>query len=268
MPNALTEKRIESLKEFTSFIEQALRDSERLWYRGCGKALYKLTPSLYRHPHKSTIDEFLEIESSMIRRFRERSMPYLDRPLSDDWEYLFLMQHFGVPTRLLDWTENPFIALYFALTAAEMDRGGNIYSENAAVWVLNPIIWNRTVLRHISFKGGILSKDDKASDGYKPRVEIDLMNSLPIAIYGTYNSQRIVAQKGVFMLFGRELKPIEDIYRDSDFTQDCLIKLVLPSGKIHNLLESIVSIGYTDSVVFPDLDGLAKEIKRLNEYEV
>jgi hypothetical protein len=55
---------------------------------------------------------------------------------------------------------------------------------------------------------------------------------------------------------------METIYREHDFPADCLIKLVLPKNSLPNLLASVVSIGYADSVVFPDLEGLAKEIRR------
>lgn len=46
-------------------------------------------------------------------RFRQRSIPFSDRSLQDDWEALFFMQHYRVPTRLLDWSENPFISFHF-----------------------------------------------------------------------------------------------------------------------------------------------------------
>jgi hypothetical protein len=105
-------------------------------------------------------------------------------------------------------------------------------------------------------------------DGYAPAVDMGLMNSEPVAMYGIHNSPRIVAQRGVFTIFGKNTKPMEQIFMDHGFSQECLKKLVLPSDKIANLLRSVVSIGYTDSVVFPDLDGLAREIRRAFNFEV
>lgn len=62
------------------------------------------------------------MEFDILNRFKHRSIPFQQRPLNTDWEYLFFMQHFGVPTRLLDWSENSHVALYFAIAAAEEHR--------------------------------------------------------------------------------------------------------------------------------------------------
>ena len=76
----------------------------------------------------------MEKESGIIDRFKERCIPHLDRQLVGDWEYLFLMQHHGVLTRLLDWSENPFFALYFAIESApyKLTGGSPKYSESNA----------------------------------------------------------------------------------------------------------------------------------------
>ena len=76
----------------------------------------------------------MEKESEIIDRFKERCIPHLDLQLVMDWEYLFLMQHHGVLTSLLDWSENPFFALYFAIESApyKLTGGSPKYSESAA----------------------------------------------------------------------------------------------------------------------------------------
>ncbi len=262
---------VRNLQEFAKFLEDRLsKPDSYLWFRGCGQAGYCLIPSLYRHPTLNRIEALLEIESKILVRFKQRSIPYLTRALVTDWEYLFFMQHFGIPTRLLDWTENPHVALYFALTVAQYQLIGasGSYIEDAAIWVLNPVAWNQKVLTHIGYTGGILSVSDSEARGYAPLPEISLMPSEPIAIYGAHNSPRIIAQRGVFTICGKNLEPMEKIYEVNNFPQDSLIKLVIPKTEIERLLHSLVAIGYHDSAIFPDLDGLAKETRRIFGYKV
>lgn len=118
--------REETPKSFQEFVEliEALQVKAKgpLWYRGCGKSRYPLLPTLYRHERKKKIEELAELERQLITRFRQRSIPLHSRPLTDDWDTLFFMQHYGVPTRLLDWTENPFIGFYFAVMTAQFSR--------------------------------------------------------------------------------------------------------------------------------------------------
>jgi len=108
---------VESLKEYISLVEQLNTNHKgQFWYRGCGKASYELKPSLYRHKRSKTIEDFMSLEQKLIARFQQRSIPFHSRTIADLWEWLFLMQHYGVPTRLLDWSESPLMALFFAVT--------------------------------------------------------------------------------------------------------------------------------------------------------
>lgn len=258
MATPLTSPAVNTLTEFTKLIEERLAASKGvLWHRGCADFdNHFLLPGLYRHPDITGIKELLELERKMLSHFAQRSIPFVDRQMNEDWERLFLMQHFLIPTRLLDWTENPFIALYFALTSSPKGAG-----NDSALWVLDPAAWNVRSLDHMGFDGGILSADDERVAYLKPGAELRTMNSDPLAIYGFHNSARIVAQRGVFTIFGKDTQRMEDVYCQKDYPNDCLIKVRLPGDKKEALLTSLFRMGFTHSVIFPDLEGLAKETK-------
>jgi len=242
-----------------------------LWYRGAGRAKYGLLPTLYRHNTITSVDHIARLESQLMTRFRQRSIPLHSRSLSDDWDALFFMQHYGVPTRLLDWTENPFIGMYFAAMSAPCvpsASGQPRFSEDAAVWILDPVAWNRHSLSHTSYDGEVLAPGDESLKGFKPAPSFTSMNKHPVALHGSHNSPRIVAQRGVFTIFGQNTKPMEKVFADEKFPNDCLIKVVLKRSRICDFRRSVLMYGVCESVVFPDLDGLAKEIRRNFGFEV
>jgi hypothetical protein len=274
MATTLTEHIIPTLKVFSNFIETQLplsKDST-LWFRGSGKTTYTLSPSIHRHATLSSPEKIIELETQIMDRFNQRSVPFLMRPVDkkNDWEVLFFMQHYGIPTRLLDWSENPFISLYFALTSApyEVIDRKRVYKEDACIWVLDPVLWNQESLKDFSYDKGILSVEDHFVGSFKPRTPYGNIREKPVGIFGTHNSSRIVSQRGVFTIFGKKMKPMEETYIEDSYPQDSLIKLILPKDNIFSLLTSLTSLGITDSVVYPDLEGLAKEIRRFYKFDI
>lgn len=277
------EIQVNSIADFAASVESLLLATAKRypegyagnWYRGVSKAKsHTLRPSLFRHPIIKKIEDFLILERRMLEDFNRQNMLHAaPRGISndgDDLHTLFFMQHYGVPTRLLDWTSNPFIAMYFALSSARPD-GKTGYTEDAAVWVLDPVSWNNTALAHQSY-GDIGPITDKVvSDGYTPvkmtRNQLDpnallLMQERPATILGVANNPRIFAQKGVFTVFGKDMLPMEQQFDKHKFQNHCLQKILIPKAKIDELLKTLLQIGYTDSVSYPDLQGLVMEIKR------
>jgi hypothetical protein len=260
-----------SFKDFVILVEKYQSKSHKpLWFRGCGSDAHKLLPTLYRHRRKKSVADLEQLESQLVMRFRQRSIPFHGRNLGDEWDALFFMQHYGVPTRLLDWTENPFIAFYFAVMSGKSkakwdkasDRPALSFSSNAAVWILDPIVWNAHALNHVGYDRGVLTPADEALPPYKPLTKFKDMNVLPVALYGAHNSPRIVAQRGVFTIFGKHTGTMEEAYRSHDFPKDSLVKVTLNRLKLPGMRSSILNQGISESVVFPDLDGLAREMKR------
>lgn len=247
-----------SFAHILEVVEKFQTQCDVSWYRGCRNKRHTLKPTLYRHPNKTTIKDAIDLETEVTTRFVQRSIPFLERSLVDDWDKLFFMQHYGVPTRLLDWSENPFVSIYFALVSASEPK-----STDACLWLCNPVLWNQAALEHVSYKGGVLDQSSTLLRPYTPGTPVTEIPALPIMIYGSYNSSRIVAQRGGFALFGQSMEPMEDTYRKNDkFSDKTIQKIEIPHANIPEIRTSLFRKGFTESIVFPDLDGLSKELKR------
>lgn len=270
----LEHEEIETLKDYTELFQSRAKSvgEHILWYRGSGKYDYKLEPSLFRHSEKDII-ELLKLEKKLMTRFHQRGYPFVQKPFPDNWERLFFMQHYGLPTRLLDWSESPYIALYFALDSAKKKDNGD-YEGDAAVWVLNPTKWNEFLYPRPGQNRDILtSLDIEQLERYAPpdKPESHSLLAPPVAIYGTHNSQRIVSQRGVFIMFGSSTLPMEEQYENyigldarsaaANFPSSLLLKVRVPVGKIDDLKKELRATGITHSVIYPDLEGLAKETR-------
>jgi hypothetical protein len=265
------EIRPKNFVDYVSTVESlSSKTDQPLWFRGTGRSSYKLLPGLYRHGKKESATEIAILERDTMVRFRQRCIPFTSVSLTDDWDALFFMQHHRVPTRLLDWSENPFIGLYFSIMTAPFRVGKKdalTFHEDAAIWVLDPVLWNRHALKHQSFDGGVLVTKDPELSGYQPSPSFAKMNNHPVGLYGAHNSPRIVAQRGVFTIFGQNVSPMEEAFETAKFPKGSLTKIVLQKTLLPALRKAILSYGITESVVYPDLDGLAAEMRRKFGFE-
>jgi hypothetical protein len=254
---------IDSISSYLSEIAPYLRDMDDLyWFRGLGSHNFKLKPSLYRHPTIVDETEIHALERKLITRFKERSIPYLPKQTDSNWEIMFIMQHYGLPTRLLDWTENPLIALFFALSSNQPDPTTNSYSDKSLVWILSPKKWNETVFNHVTYKGAALSISDRLINPYDP-MSVDNSPAMPAAIWGLHNSPRIVAQRGTFTIFGSKNTPMEEMITTPTFPANTLAKIEIEPTNVKKILDEMIASGQADTMVYPGLDGLAKEMKRI-----
>lgn len=266
----MPELKVIEVRTLSSYAKHvADKPGDMKWFRGVSRASYELVPSLYRHPSINDSVELLQKEAKLVTRFRERAQPMVGRPLPDDrLEMMFLMQHHGMPTRLLDWSENAFIALFFALSNVDKSEDGKSVGASC-VWILKPALWNRKVQEHIGYPGDPFSVGDpRLVNGY---INVEGGNGLmakPVAVYGVHNSPRIVSQRGVFTLFGTSNIPMEKVFKEDNFPDDCLTKLEFKGGYQDELFKELVSAGVIDSTVYPDLDGLARELRRSHGYKV
>jgi len=177
----------------------------------------------------------------------------------DDWEPLCAMQHYGVPTRLLDWSENLSVATYFALSTSERHHHENGNPCVPVVWCIDPVHWNRSMpgLSEYGEAIQVMTTADDELEGYRPETTRRRSKS-PVAIFGAHNSDRIVAQRGTFMVWGAECKPLHE-YCNSE--NELLWRISL-RGQREELFHDLESLGFSETMVFPELSSLATELSR------
>jgi hypothetical protein len=250
----------DNLQELTSCVLEISRSGEAgsfLWFRGVQCHTHQLLPSIMRDGKGP--EEIENRERRLLTRFRQRSMAYWRNGSSqDDWNQLFAMQHYGMPTRLLDWTENLFVATYFAL--AETPSHAPECGCKPVLWCVDPVRWNRATPFLSEFGREIqvlTTADEEYSDGFRPETKRK-RSKTPVAIYGAHNSNRIVAQRGTFFVWGNEPKPLEEIAGPLS----CDLHRVALSGPREDLFEDLHRLGFGETMVFPELAYLARELSR------
>lgn len=257
----ISEQLLDSFSKILAGIEKFQEARNFSWYRGVGRASHDLVPSLFRHPVKKDVESLHRLERDLAATFGQRSPPFVSQVFDDEWERMFFMQHYGIPTRLLDWSESPFVALYFALTGCKRNDEGEVIHP-VALWMLDPSEWNKEALSDISFEGDILDSKREQVKSYSPKAELDERKNTAVMIYGTHNSPRIVAQRGTFALFGKSTNPMNEQFSKGKFKKDVLQKIVIPAQAVDDVARSLFRKGIADTTVFPDLDGLAREMRR------
>jgi len=123
-----------TIDSFSSLLD-AFDMHPAMLYKGVGsQERHLLVPSVGRNV-EFEYDKYRE--ERMFRLFKERAIPYLPERPRDDWEFLALAQHYGLTTRLLDWTWNPLVATFFAVRECEQEDGA-VYTLYAAIGASHP----------------------------------------------------------------------------------------------------------------------------------
>lgn len=220
-----------------------------IWFRGQANSSWNLLPSLARKSKTS------KAESALIKRFKQNALPHLTGRPASEWEWMFLMQHYRLPTRLLDWTESPLTALYFAV----QNHNNSINRQDGALWCLNPVELNQHA--NIRFESNIeipAFDHDDILDNYLPsRIASETTSELnPIAAIALRNSPRIAAQLGTFTITHRTHLKLESLGDKKH-----VWRLIIPSDKKENLLQELAHLRINQLTLFPELDSVAAAAK-------
>lgn len=229
-------------------LKQQTKPRQLMWFRGQPRKNWKLVPSLAREPRH------LKAESALIKRFMQNATPHLDVPPRDEWEWIFLMQHHRAFTRLLDWSESPLAALYFAVYDPKH------IGAAGAVWCLDPVALNREANLKFDFEAEIPAFGrDKVLDSYLPsRVQENPSELFPVSIVGPRTTPRMAAQLGTFTINHRLHTPIEDIGKGKH-----VWRWIIPADAKKPLLKELAHLGYSALTLFPELDRVADLSKEL-----
>ena len=278
MPFRFDDKTVNSVPELLSFVEKDLDEilesvsadsRERfpgIWYRGLGDIInHKLQPTLHRN--QTPVSD----EIQLMNRFKQNAHEFLDYRPQGEWEWMFLMRHHTLPSRLLDWTESPLIGTYFAVEdKPQLNYDGE--EPDGVLWCLHP-----TRLNEIASSGTIRTDvvplfDDEQQDA-QDRTDEDLFlrNYLPSTVsrgiseiavppaagIGIRTTKRIQAQQGVFTIHHADRTPLENVGDSSH-----VWRYIIPKESKENIRMQLRRLQITKLTVFPELDNVANEAKR------
>jgi len=237
-----------SLEEFTKHAQRVYTDWGLLnatthpWFRGQTSSSWGLVPGLYRGSHDP------QRERELLRDFKSKSMQHLQQVPNSNLEWLFVVQHFGMPTRLLDWTESYQMALFFAV------RDSKTNFADGVVWVLNPWALNSIALGQKSVP--IASSHELAPYDIDAKVNAEM----PVAVRPSYYTKRASAQKGVFTLHGTMRQGLDELTSDAPSGVVVLKKIIIASEAKKHIMKQLAIAGVGSASLFQDLDGLASEL--------
>lgn len=211
-----------------------------VWFRGHSSTAYELDSGLFRLDSNNK-DEFIQIEKQLYNHFLNEGV--LLNNGYKEWELLYSMQHYGVKTRLLDWTSSLVVALFFASL--------NWKTGTSRIWMLNPIKLNEKAIK----QKAILSPFN---------LEFSQLNELEnsVAIYPIKNTQRINAQHGFFTVQGNSLKPLDDEFDGSLLEEGILSYIDISIDLKEDINKFLSQNGINYFSIFPDLEGLAKHLNK------
>lgn len=225
---------IESVGDFIAKLAHfEQRDVAQWFYRGHPDNSFKLLPSLYRLDIKESCAQWEDVEQYMMQAFKIESAPFIEYTPRDELEWLALAQHHGVPTRLLDWTMNPLIALYFAVESHP--------SQDADVWCLGIPSINNCLAEATHFARRLPISD------------------MRIIYFPRHISPRVTNQSGCFTVH-MSATPLEEDVDNIFLTHSHSVRITISAERKLAILNELYNLGIHRGFIFPGLEGIARKL--------
>lgn len=230
---------IKSVSEYLESVNSFEQQHIAQWiFRGQGNDKYDLVPSLFRINLKNTFTDWNDLEEYMLKVFEREARPFNEFQPKDAIELLSLAQHHGLPTRLLDWSTNPLVALFFAVEDYDSD------TEISAVWCYGYPSTNNC---------------HPESTRIDRRLTLEKENQI---IFPTHVSPRITNQSGCFTI--HELPKGKDTFIPFNKQTNIIGLLdlfIIRKAHRKKILDQLYDLGYHHGLIYPGLDGISKRIK-------
>ncbi|MGO9019423.1 MAG: FRG domain-containing protein [Syntrophobacteraceae bacterium] len=229
-----------------------------VWFRGHGSAKYALCPGVYRDefeqiaknfPYGADLEEKrLNLEREILMEFRASGASLLNADNLVD--VYFIAQHYGMPTRLLDWTTNPLAALFFAVENEERHTEDGEVFIMAANETLPSVEGNQKLLSVVSMRHPYVTDAIHESFWIEPA---KCRKPIIIPVRPDTRPGRMWQQSSCFTIHMRNSGPCKN---------GTLAKVKVPSSAKADLLEQLHRLNINQFTIYNDLDHLSKDIKR------
>ena len=285
-----TPLKIENFEEYLKIVRNELPEA-RKYFRGQTRLIsagYPLRPSIGRYDNllSKSFRERDELERDVLEVFRNHLVTHVQHLPRSEWEALAIAQHHGLPTRFMDWTENPLVALYFAVRETKTDDEGEPMDSAVYVLISDPVRYTDfSRNQHLTvepvkdsatrpaheetsyaafgveeFEGEENDSTEAAEDeetpdagsGETPEAPLPFEITENVIYHPPHISPRMRAQDSVLLACHQPLEALED--RD-------WLEIVIRHDAHDDIRRRLDQYGVFDRQLFPDLDGIAKWLR-------
>ena len=236
---------IDDLLQFVNSLSQ--KHGRTLWYRGEDNAELSLVPSIQRTQKR------IDVERYITNDFYIRARQIMNNPPEKHnyAAWVAIMQHYGLPTRMLDWSKSPLIASFFATETYKESP-----DTDACVWVLAPIMLNEQQgFGRCIYPNDADTTQEMLLPAFKHNHHNHELDDKILACSSTDNNLRMYSQQANFTVHN-SLKRLEDIC-----DENTLYRIIIPKERKKYFINSLRVFGITEGSIYPDLDHISKDLK-------